>query len=256
MDEKLPFGLITFFSTLGHGGFRESYKATVEDLAQNIDLDLFPVKLANIKYPTGEREIALKMEEWLEDKGIRCILNEGNWADNDVSKHKEYLSDVIKLLHDNELNTLPFTFWVEGDVILRIREGKLVDYLQKSAQILVNNKNILRIGISDRLDEFERINGVKEKHGLDRQAIRVEGEDNFYLHNDLFNFRVSICRQRDLFQASRILLHNFEKLSYHCEMGFSDSIKMLSDERYCFVDFEPTKIIHIHGQNEEFKYKI
>ena len=50
MIDKLPIALVIFSCTVEKLGRRDYYQIAINNLAQNIDLDLFPYKLLSFKF--------------------------------------------------------------------------------------------------------------------------------------------------------------------------------------------------------------
>ena len=246
MNEKLPIALVIFSATPKKNGRNDYYQLAINNLASLIDLDKFPFKLLSVKYPTGDEEEAQKYKAWAEDKGFEVILNEGNWINGEISKTKEYLTDYIKVYHNDKLNQIPFVFEAEDDTTLEVKEGILEDYLVKSVELLIEDKNLLTCRFADREDEHDRINRLNAKYGwTHKKSIRIEGCD-YTRNNDHLSFRNYIVRTRDMFMASRILLHNFEKLHPSAETSVTNALLALTDGEVPFLCWEPTKIKHFH----------
>lgn len=245
--DKLPIALVIFSATPKKLGRNDYFRIAINNLASLIDLDKFPFKLLSVKYPIGDEEEAQKYKTWAENRGFEVLLNEGNWVNGEISKTKEYILDYIKVYHNDKLNQFPFVFEMEDDVTLEVKEGKLEDYLVKSVEKLIENKGLLACRFTDRIDEFDRINRLNAKYGLNnKKAIKIEGENNYFLDSDHCSFRNYIARTRDFYQMSRILLHNFDKLHPSAETSVTQALMALSDFETPFLCWETSLISHKH----------
>ena len=182
------------------------------------------------------------------------MLHEGNWTD-EKSKRNEYIRDYIKVYHNDKLNQFPFVYEQEDDVRVFIKKNNLEYYLNKSAQILVENKDILTCRFTDRKDEHQRINRLNAKYGWTHKKS-VKFNDDYTADNDHITYRNYICRTRDMFIATRILYHNFDRLDLSPETSVTNAMLQLTDGETPFICWNPENIYHRHMSDEEHPYEI
>lgn len=232
--------LIVFTSTKGHFDHKEIYKTTIDKLFGQIDPNKFALKVVHIKHSEND-PLLPEMVSFFASKGFWIIESKGEWKHFDSSHQEEYLKDIVKVFCHGPISMLSgeYTLWLEDDWVFRPTKP-LEEHFDDAMNLLKSDTEILTARFCYHENEFDRINDLLRKHGLDRQAIPFN--DKFFLNNDLFSFNPNISRTSDLVISAKMVERNFDLVKFHCEMGFSRCILHLSNARYPFAAALPEQI--------------
>lgn len=246
---RLPLQLVMFATTKGHFGRTEIYKDTVNGLFSQISPTIFEEKIVHIKTCAAEEATLNDMKQFFSGRGFEVIVSHGEWKHFTESHQKEYLKDIIKVFSTPKASRAKYTLWLEDDWLFNVKQQALYDWFILAMNILEANPEILTTRFCHHYNEFERINNLIHKHGIDAQAIKVD--DLFFLNNDLYSFNPHISRTRDLFITSLLAERHLAELT-HSEMGFSQIIKQLSRKKYSLAAFN-TDLIQVEHIGVELK---
>ena len=240
--DNFPLNLCVFDTSKGHFGRTDIYKTCISNLQDKIPLYLFEKLFCHIKTDEGEELVLEEMALWYLNRGFNIKVSKGKFQHFQSSHQSEYCRDMITAF-DIVSNFAPYTLWLESDWCWDDKGGKLIDRFVEAIEYLEKNKNILTVRFPRFLNEVERLKQLKEKHGLD---VEVEKNGGFYNHNDNFSCNPNICRTRDLYLASLILKRNFEQFSRHSEMGVTNCLKWMSDNKLHYSIFDPNIVSILH----------
>lgn len=234
---KIPISLCLFTSTKGHFGIKTRYKETVRALSTLIPLSDFANLVAHIKISPGERDIAAEMSVYLQEMGFQVYTTLGEWSHGSQSHQSEYIADMMRVYNLSSVQQTPFILAMEDDWIVRCYEKTMHDYIHKAIEQLTLNPDLIQIRFPRFTNEKDRINGLKQKHGIEATASEVF--DGLFLHSD-FSANPSIFRSRDI-RTALVLLPRLG-LPIHAEHGLSIALKVLSRSQTPFACFDPTTI--------------
>ncbi len=223
----LPINLIIFTSTAGHFGF-DTYKTTVKHMERKLKGCDINERFAHIKVRPKEADKMPEMIDFFYENKYRVIVTEGDWT-RGMSHQHEYLKDIFKVFNDNHIHSAPYSFWVEDDSPILLKDNvSLSTHIQNAVSVLANNKDILNIRFS-------------------RETILNTKDNQYLIPVNTFDFQPNIGRTRDLFLASKIIQDNWNQFQYmQCEAAFKSSSDFLSYHPYKYLAFNPNSVTSYH----------
>lgn len=217
-------------STKGHFDRKDIYKKTFEDFGSQTEDCMITSKIVHIKVSPGDEDLALEMEKNLYENGATKVLSTfGLWKHGDQSHHNEYIRDIsrsIELLCKSN-NDDP-TLFLEDDWLIRsmVKESTVTEWLIESAILLTRKPELVQVRIPRFNNEFERINRLKFKHGINASATEVPNE--FYFTANDWSNNPFIARTRDMYLALCLMRKFPNSFPAHAEHGFGAAMKFLS----------------------------
>lgn len=237
---KIPLTIALFTSTKGHFDVKSRYLETVKNLNEKIPLSQFENLIAHIKYSDEDSELE-EMSQNLEKFGFEVLYTPGQWSHkNDGSHQEEYLKDINTIFSYEKTLSSKYTLFLEDDWLFNPYEMDLLYWISEAMKILEENPECNQVRFPRFHNEFDRINKLKSKHGIDATAIK--GDEKYFICND-FSLNPSIFRSRDIFSAINLVMKNPNVFPRHVEHGLGAAIKYLYDLfPLSFAVFEPSKI--------------
>ena len=165
----------------------------------------------------------------------------GTQENNDNSHQIGYLQSMANIYTRDDVNQIQYSLVSEDDFYIKTYNKDLEYFLNKAVNILQNNSNIMQIRIPRFSNEFDRINHLKEKHGIDTRAIESKEDNEIFLHGDWSN-NPFIARTRDLRNAILLIIKNEQVLGCHSEHSMGKAMKYFSLSDTPFVCFKPDLI--------------
>lgn len=237
---KLPITFCLFTSTLGHFQRKDIYQQTVDSFDRAFPLRFYSKTIAHIKVSPGEADIAAQMQANLSPRFSTVMNTIGRWSHQDPhgSHQKEYLRDMARVYSSPEIKT-PYVLACEDDWHV-VTNQRFDDLLSRAVDLLEQNPDIMQVRFPRFANEFERINRLKEKHGLDRSAERLD--KTFYVSDDL-SMNPSIYRTRDI--RAVVLATQSLNVPKHVEHGVREVFaRVLTTHPLPFAFFDP-ELVHI-----------
>lgn len=230
---NLPLTLALFTSTRGHFG-RDTYQGTVNDLLRQLPTGWGGLH-ANVKWEPGlESEVKRdSMSSWLGHRGFHVTTPCKQWKHHDDSHQLGYLEDIALVM---ENVTTPYYLHMEDDFFLRANVGPLEQHLADAIQLLEDNPSLVQVRFARWANEYERLKGLKAKHGIDAHAVEKDGS---IAHSDWSN-NPFIARTRDVRAAIRFLFAT--NLPRHSEHGLGAMMKLLGHPEQPFYTPSPHEI--------------
>lgn len=243
-DFRLNYVIMT--STRGHFNRHDIVKDTVADIyyKHSSFTTSFYAKYANIKCSTDSAEYLSDIKDFLLSHGINTNVTHGDWNHNSQSHQNGYLSDLFEIFRREDVNEAEYTLLTEDDFKIRCAKKDFSYWIEKSVALLMNNPNYVQVRIPRFNNEFERINKLKAKHGIDAQAIK-SGEDSYFEANDWSN-NVYFCRTRDLRNSLILMLRNPNAFPQHSEHGLSRAMRYWTESGLPFAILNPEYIRCFH----------
>lgn len=243
---KIPLTICLFTSTKGHFERKDIYLNTAKSLDSQIPLYYFENLVANIKYSKGEENQLEYMANNLEKLGFKVLCSNGDWSHQNQTHQNGYLLDIYNIYKSEEVLKSKYVWHLEDDWEVYCHERDIQHWINESLKLMDENPYLTQIRFARFANEFDRINKLKEKHGLNAFAIK-EGNSGGFFQND-FSLNPSIFRPRDIFSAVNLVLKNPQVFEQHVEHGIGAAIKYLYDldplPFYCF-DPEKIKVMHM-----------
>lgn len=230
----LPLNLLLMTSTKGHYGRHDIYKTTANDLLRWDDI--FPNKIVHIKVDPDNSSFLPEMEKFFKERNYFVIASSGEWKHGDESHQTGYLCDLYKAIRHETTQSAPYLLFMEDDWLLDPDNGNFHRVAQYAIQSLSSKPDLLQCRIPRFHNEFERINNLMDKHGLDRQAIRFSDDKSMFYCNDWSN-NPYFCRSRDLKLALKMIF-SMKGFGHHAEHSVGAAMSFLSDSHYPFAVFE------------------
>lgn len=233
-----PITLALYTSTKGHFK-KDTYRDTVNHILNQIPANYWGNLHANVKWEgNGDEDKRDEMASWLKSRGFKVTTPCKKWSHSDNSHSTAYLEDME--LVSSFIKT-PYLFHLEDDFLIHCAKNSLEYWLSESLQILQENTQIVQVRIARWRNEVDRINRLKEKHGIDGRAEWLN--DERFRHNDWSN-NPFIARTRDFHNAIRLVLN--ANLPKHSEHGPAIAMKLFSQEKMPFISFNPEMIRCLH----------
>jgi hypothetical protein len=223
----LPINIVLFTSTAGHYGF-DTYKTTVNHLEKKLSPYTFNEKFAHIKVRPQEAHKMPEMIDFFYENKYRVIVTEGDWS-RGMSHQHEYLKDIFKIFNDGHVHSAPYSFWVEDDSPILLKDATpLGEHIKNAINILSSNKDLLNIRFS-------------------RETILKSQNNQYVIPVNTFDFQPNIGRTRDLFIAAKIIQDNWSQFQYmQCEAAFKMASDFLSYHPYKYLAFNPDMVTSYH----------
>lgn len=236
-----------FTSTRGHFDRKDIYKKTVDNILNLLPAEVWGKLIAHIKISPGEESIFEEMKKFLEDRGFQVISTLGNWKHGndgkDNSHQIEYIKDMIKV---NSIVTTSFFFHSEDDWLIDIQNREFPYWLNYAQKLLVQEPNLVQVRIARFSNEFERINQLFRKHGINAKAHWVN--DDYFIQNDWSN-NPYLARTRDMRAALLLVVNGV--FPQHSEHGVGRAMRLLGSIEFPLVAFNPAKIRCCHIGTKE-----
>lgn len=244
----LPISLCVFDTSKGHFGRTDIYRCTITDLAAQIPLHSFAGLFVHVKVAPGEESVFAEQDVFYRAHGFTVMTSHEPWSHFSSSHQQGYARDMIKVYGDSRVMTAPYCLHLESDWLFRPRKhSSLIDLLGKSLSYLAANHTAVGVRFPRFLNEIERLNGLRAKHGMDVRTQREEAPwGQFVRHNDNLSLNPHLMRTRDLYAATRILKANFAQLGDHVEMGFTHAFTHLADGALPWVILDPLEMSVLH----------
>ncbi len=247
---RFPLNLLLMTTTKGHFDRQDIYQTTVKDLADNFDMALFADRYASVKVSPDSEDQADPMRDFLLGYNFLVTRQEGSWKHGEQSHQTGYISDIASMVQKAEFQLAKYTLFLEDDWLLRGKNGTY-DTILSGMEILDQNPNIVQVRFPRFSNEFERINRLKAKHGIDAIATKDDGRRFFYC-NDWSN-NPFIARSRDLFLAIMLMMKNPGAFPLHAEHGLGRAMRYLSHAITPLAVAEPSsdRVYHIGTKKGE-----
>jgi len=240
---SLPITLAMFTSTKGHYD-KDTYPTTVKYLETIKHPPFFRKMVAHIKYEgTKDAYKRVAMNGFFRQHSFDVIENEGQWKHNDNSHYVEHSKDICRLMQSSQVQSNPYVFWIEDDVILKAPEGfehvkarivQAMDYLDKHPEKMC-------VRVLDREDILPSL------------LISDKGDDLIFPHLDCFSFRANVMRSRDAWTLGSFFKNNFPTVQgIHIERYATEVLRAISGDGVPFACFHLDKLRHIHIGSQEF----
>lgn len=239
--------LCLYASTKGHHGHTQIYRRTVDALLAQIPRESWGGMIAHVKWGVdnpadkaqeAETDRLNAMVEWLTSRGFRVIASHGIWSHFAESHQRGYMADVQRVLR---AVTTPYVLHAEDDFVYVPYDRDLEYWLHHGVSLLDVDPTLMQVRIARFTNEFDRINGLRAKHGLDARA--EARDDKWFAASDL-SMNPSLFRARDLLAALVMLSHS--SLPQHIEHGTSVALKLLSEAPLPFAVLNPDRIRVAH----------
>ncbi len=227
----LPITLCLYTSTKGHFG-RDTYTETVTDFLRQVPAQYLDILIAHVKWEPGDEAKRDAMREWLTTKGFVVFDTCQSWAHGHPSHNEGYCADIRKIVYKV---FSPYYLHLEDDWL--ISSPSLADQLAHAITALSIRWDTLQVRFSRFANEYERVLGLRAKHGIDARAER--GILGGTYHNDWSNHPY-IARTRDINAAIRFVFAT--SLPKHSEHGLGVAMKLLSDSPTPFFTPDSDKI--------------
>jgi len=242
---KIPLAICLFTTTKGHHGIKTRWKETIQDLNTQIPLKNFSGLFANIKATNeAEESDAVEIADYLyTNYGFENHTAVFPWKHGDNSHQVGYLGDIFHIYNLPQVLKHQYVLHLEDDWKIRAEDGDLVKSIYKAIKLLEENPNILQVRFPRFFNEFTRINGLSQKHGIDTWSR--DFNDDFFVHSD-FSLNPSIFRSRDLRNATLLMNKNATNFGSHVEHDFGRALKYFSHPQENLACFYPDKVRCYH----------
>lgn len=236
-----------FTSTKGHFERKDIYKKTVDNILSHLPAEVWSKLIAHIKIGPGEENIFIEMQDFLTKRGFEVVFSTGNWRHgnegNDNSHQIEYIKDMDKI---NNLVKTNYFFHSEDDWLIKVDDKEFSYWLSNAQKILINDPHLMQIRIPRFDNEFERINLLKKKHGINARAAKMN--EDCFIENDWSN-NPYLARTRDMRAA--LVFVKLGLVPQHSEHGVGQAMKMLGWTELPLICFNPKKIRCLHIGTKE-----
>lgn len=238
---KIPITVCLYTSAKGHFDRKDIYQKTVNSLLSQIPANSFEKLVAHIKVKKddpAEDEQAIKMVDWLEEKGFTVLVSYGDWKHGNESHQLEFLKDMMTV---TKIVKTPYILFLEDDWEIKPFEKDLEYWIHSATELLEEYTSLVQVRIPRYTNEVERINKLKQKHGINTSAIELVGETDVFISGDWSN-NPHISRTRDFRGALTLLMNS--NLPRHSEHGLGTCMKIISWNviNLPFAFFNPEKI--------------
>lgn len=242
---KIPLAICLFTTTKGHHNITTRWRETVQDLHKQIPLQNFADLFASIKAEHESKEqYALNIAKELhQNYGFENHTSLMPWRHGDQSHQNGYLSNIEYIYNLPQVLKNQYVLHLEDDWLIRAEDGGLLRWIHKAIKILEEQPNVLQVRFPRFSNEFQRINKLKEKHGIDTWAREVNGD--YFVHSD-FSLNPSIFRSRDLRNAVLLMKKNPAHFEPHVEHGLGKALKYFSHPQENLVCLSPSKVRAYH----------
>jgi len=231
----IPVTVCLMTTTKGHFGVTSRYLSTLDSFEKALPFLHYRERLAHIKDSGESSEALASMRGSLFARGFPSWVTEGKWSHGTESHQLEYVKDSFRIVNNVKTS---YVLMLEDDWLLKVYEGEFIDYVRKALDLFEADSSLVQIRIPRYSNEVERINGLKQKHGLDRAAVGYN--DTFFYSND-FSANPAFYRTRDLRAA--LAVTSDTNLPKHIEHGLGVALKLISRRSQTpFACFYPEKI--------------
>lgn len=227
----LPLTLALFTSTRGHFG-RDTYRDTVTDWLRQMPMGWEALR-ANVKWEPGQEVKRDEMKAWLEERGFEVTTPCRVWKHHDPSHNEGYCEDIR--LVTSEITT-PYYLHLEDDWWLRSHFGSIEYHLAEAIQLLESNPALVQVRFARWTNEYERLKGLKAKHGIDANPVEKDGS---IVHRDWGN-QPFVARTRDVHAAIKFVFAT--NLPRHSEHGLGTAMKLLGHPEQPFYTLSPFSV--------------
>lgn len=231
---KIPITVLLFTTSKGHWNRTDIYKNTVNSLFSQIPVENWGGLIASLKMNDGQDDVGNEIGNWLVNNKFTLVPGYGKWAHGQDSHQVEFLNDIARV---NNFIETPYILFEEDDWIIKPYEKDLEYWISRAIKTLEENPGIMQVRIPRFTNEFDRINGLKQKHGINTRAVKLNNE--LFVSGDYSN-NPYIARTRDLRAALTIL--NLSQLPKHSEHGLGRALSLLGWSELPFAFFDPLKI--------------
>jgi len=242
---KNNIALCFFTSTKGHYDIRSRFKETVVNINLQVPIRDFCCAVAHIKITPGEQDIADDMQKTLESYGFQVEKTTADWRHADQSHQSEYLKDIKRIFNLKEVQACEYALFQEDDITIHPRKHDLRYYLYKSTSILKNNTDVISVRIPRASNERERINKLKQKHGIFSKTADSDEKELYFFASDFSN-NPHLIRPRDMRNALILMERHPQSFMQHSEMGLGPAIKYFSYSDMPIAIFNPDQIVGRH----------
>jgi len=143
--------LVMFSTTVGHHGFKDIYKYTLNHLDKNYGLVNFGGRYAAIKVHNNDEDLFCEMVKYFKTFNILKEIGSGNLADNPQANQTEYQRYMTNSYARSIANMFSwfqfetkYILWVEDDCLI-MSDGKYEEYFQKAKEYLDANPDVFSI---------------------------------------------------------------------------------------------------------------
>lgn len=240
----IPITICLFTTSKGHFGRTDRYLQTLNHLNSQIPLNQFGGLIANIKVSPedADSELLVKMRNDLKGFGFTVYESVAGWKHHDESHQNEYGKDIIST-YLRKIDT-EYVLHLEDDFLFCAQQKDLLYWFHRSIKLLEEDPDLLQVRFARFTNEYQRINRLKFKHGIDA-ACEDGDDDTWFRHND-FSLNPSIFRTRDIRAAVILWQRNMKQTGNHVEMGFSQAVKYFSQKKLCFAFFHTVFVKTAH----------
>jgi hypothetical protein len=231
---NLPITLALMTTTKGHFQIKTRWLETVKSLKANMLLENYDSLLAHIKVSPGEEDYAEIMSDKLKYYGFIVVKTTGDWSHGQESHQIQYIQDLLKITN---LVKTPYIKIFEDDWLLKTSNHSFYYWCSKAIDLLENNPDLMQVRIPRYSNEFERINKLKQKHGLNRSAVQV---DEYHFRHDDYSANPSFYRTRDIRNAVALTLRT--NTPKHVEHGVGEILRLLGEPGKQFACLNPEEI--------------
>ena len=173
-DNLSRLTICLFTTTKGHWDIKDRYLETIEGLDNQINLKNFEFGrlIANIKVSPEEKDSGIhkKMVSDLGRFGFKIYERYGSWSHFSETHQNEYGQDIIDNYVNRDIRS-EYVLHLEDDFLFCSKEGELSDWFGKCIDLLDNNAHLLQVRIARFANEMDRINGLKQKHGINSSCL-------------------------------------------------------------------------------------
>lgn len=224
--------LIMFTTTVGHCGFKDIYKYTLNHTKKFLDFSQFGGKLAALKVHNNDEDTFIDMCN--DFRGFNIIKEYGR-VKIEENPHKTeadyapYMVNSYSVSVSNAFSFLPidteYCLWLEGDRVMYFKDNDYEHYLKEGIELLKNNPDIFAV----------YINGPE--HNFTSPGLFEETS---------YSYRPHLLRSNQMYNVAQCFKANYEKIKYiHPELIYEQIIKSLYQNAK-FAYFDPKQAWHVH----------
>lgn len=203
----------------------------------------FKARYCNIKSSPESGQYLPILQNFFSTNNFVVNTTAGAWKHNCPSHQSGYLSDLSSIMNRHDVNRCQYTMITEDDFKIRSFDINFQYWAEIAVEILRNNHECVQVRIPRFVNEFERINKLKEKHNIDGKAERVNKD--YFMANDWSN-NVYFCRTRDLRNALLLMQRHPDAFPVHSEHGLGRAMKYWSNIELPFAILNPERIRCFH----------
>ncbi len=238
----LPLTLCLYTSTKGHFGRFDIYQRTVTDLFNQVPSNTFAGRGAHIKESvtkkSGEPD-AKEMGAWLSERRIAPFITSEDWT-HGPQHQSAYLRDMATL---TQMVATEYLIHMEDDFLLRTKSYNVIHWLARAINLL-QDPDIIQVRIPRWHNERTRIDGLRQKHGIDSRTDEGDNPDHFRATD--WSNNPFIARTRDMQIALLLMERNPQAFPVHSEHGLASAMKYLSRSATPIAVFDPSLVYCRH----------